>query len=909
MTAVRAFLRRLAGLFDKPRRDRELAEELECHLQMEIEANLRSGMTAAEARRAALLKSGGVEWAKEEYRDRRGMPVLETALRDLRHAWRLLTRGAAFTLVAVLSLALGIGANTAIFTLLDQVVLRRLPVQHPEQLQMIWTSGPSLGSNQGSRASSYPMYQDFQRGAPAFSYVFCRYLTPLSVSLANQTERVTGELVSGNYFQALGIAPALGRVFTPEEDDRVYKGHPVVVLSHPYWVTRFGADPGVIGRKILVNNYPMVIVGVSAAGFSGIDPVRSPQIRIPIQMKPLMTPASDNMGDRRRQWIQIFARRKPGYTIDSARASLQPLLSRILSAELESPALRDASKRNRDLFLARRVLTESAANGYSGLPASYSRALVGLMSMVGVVLLIACFNVASLLIARAAARQKELAIRLAVGASRGQLLRQLLMESSLLSVMGAALGLLLSVMMVHGLLGFLPANGMLATLRAVPDWRILGFTVLLAFVTTFLFGVAPAWQALKAELWSALKDAAGSVGGSRGSVTLRKSLVTAQVALSFLLVSGALLFGKTLINLKTANSGFHDIDKVITFQIDPARSGYSLARLKAFYQQLLVNVQSLPEVKSAGYAWVPVLSGREADWDVVVEGRRRDDGDAQAFVNGLSPGYWRTMGMALLEGRDFDDGDVAGRPKVAIVNRKFAIDLFGHRSPIGRRIGLDTRPDSIPDTEIVGVVEDSLYEGPRQGVRRQVFFPFPQMNQTVGAAFYVRTSADSAAVFAAVRRKVLVLDGTLPVYEMKTLEGQLDETLGTERLTAALSTAFGILATLLAAVGLYGVMALIVERRTREIGLRMALGARQGALLWMVMREAFGLLGAGLAMGVPGAYLLGKYASSQLFGVEPADPGTAALAFVTLAVVAAGAVFVPARRASRIDPIQALHHE
>jgi len=909
MRALRAFLFRLTGLWDKGRKDREMAEELESHLRMQVEDNLRSGMTPSQARRAALLKSGGVEPAKEACRDHRGLPVLETTMRDVHHALRLLSRNPAFTVVTVLSLALGIGANTAIFTLLDQMVLRRLPVRHPEQLQMIWTTGPSLGSTQGSRASSYPMYQDFEQRATAFSQVFCRYYTPLSISLENQAERVTGELVSGNYFQALGIGPALGRVFSPEEDDRVYQGHPVAVLSYQYWATRLGADAGVLGRKILVNNYPMVIVGVSAAGFSGIDAARSPQIRIPIQMKPLMTPGSDNLGDRRRQWVQIFARRKPGYTMQSAQTSLQPLLSGILRSELESPALRDAPQRDRDRFLARKVLTESAAHGYSGLPASYSRALVVLMGMVGLVLLIACFNVASLLIARAAARQKELAMRLASGASRGQLLRQLSIESAVLSAAGGAMGLLLSVAMVHGLLGFLPTNGMLATLRAEPDWRILAFTAALALATAVLFGVAPAWQALKVDLWSTLKEAAGSVGGNRGSVRLRKSLVTAQVAFSFLLVAGALLFVKTLLNLKETSSGFRDADNLITFQIDPARSGYSLPRLKAFYQQVLENVRSLPEVKSAGYAWVPVLSGREADWDVLAEGQPAENRETQAYVNGLSPGYWRTMGVRLLEGRDFEDRDAGGRPKVAIVNRKFASHFFGNRSAIGRRIGLDTGLQAKPDVEIVGLVEDSLYEGPRQGVRRQVFFPFSQMNQPVATAFYVRTLADPASLFATLRRKVQELDASMPIYEMKTLEDQLDETLGTERLSATLAVAFGVLATLLAAVGLYGVMALTVARRTREIGLRMALGARQGVLLWMVMKEAFGLLGIGLALGIPCAYLLSRYVSSQLFGVAAADLGTAAVACIALGSVAAGAALAPARRASRIDPMQALRHE
>ena len=909
MRPVRAFFSRLGGSFSQARREREMAEELESHLQMQTEDNLRSGMSAEQARRAAVLKSGGLEPAKEACRDRRALPLLETAARDLRHSLRFLLRSPAFTLVAVLSLALGIGANTTIFTLVDQLMLRRLPVRNPEQLVMIWTTGPTFGSTQGTRGWSYPMYQDFQQRAPAFSHVFCRYYTPLSITLGNQAERVTGELVSGNYFQALGIGAALGRVFSPEQDDRVYKGHPVAVLSYPYWVERFGADAGVIGRKILVNNYPMVIVGVSARGFSGLDPARSPQIRIPIQMKPLMTPASDNLGDRRRQWVHVFARMKPGYTVQSAQASMQPLLSQILRAEVETPALRNIPRNVLDRFLARRALIEPAAKGYSDLRTSYSSALLALMCAVGLVLLIACFNVASLLIARGAARQRELAMRLAIGASRGQLLRQLLIESAALSAAGGVAGLLLSVAMARGLLGFLPGNGMLATLRAEPDWRILAFTAGLALATVLLFGLAPARQALKLDLWGALKEGAGSVSGSRGSVALRKGLVAAQVAFSFLLVAGAILFAKTLLNLERMSSGFRDIDNLVTFQIDPARSGYSLPRLKAFYQQALENVRSLPDVKSAGYAWIQVLSGRMAGWDISVEGPSLETRDREAFINALSPGYWRTMGTPLVEGRDFDDGDIDGRPKVAIVNRKFARDFFGDKSPVGRRIGLDTGPGGRHDIEIVGLVENSVDKGPRDGLRRQVFFPFPQLNQPVATAFYIRTSSDLTGMFGALRRKIRELDAAMPIYEMKTLGNQLDETLGVERLTATLSTAFGALATLLAAVGLYGVMALTVARRTREIGLRMAVGAPQGAVLWMVMKEAFGLLGIGLALGVPGAWFLSRYIGSQLYGVAPADVGTGAGAAMILAVVTTAACLLPARRASRIDPIQALRHE
>ena len=829
---------------------------------------------------------------------------------DLRFALRNLRRTPLFVVVAISSLALGIGANTAIFTLIDQLMLRLLPVRDPQQLVMIWTTGPHVGNNRGSRAASYPMYQDFQQKAQAFSYVFCRYYAPTSITFGGQTERVNAELVSGNYFQALGVKPLAGRLFSPEEDDRVYKGHPSVVLSYQYWSTRFAGDRSVIGRKILVNSYPMTIVGISAIGFNGLDPSTSPQIRIPIEMKPLMTPGWDALGDRRSQWINMFARLKPGFTLQRAQASLQPLLGQILRAELALPEMRDTSDFIRKRFLDRKVQMESAATGYSEFRQGYSTALIVLMAMVGLVLLIACFNVANLLVARAVARQKEVAVRLAIGASRRQLLAQLLIESLLLSAAGAVVGLLVSVAMIRGLLSFLPAGDMPMMLRATPDLRILAFNAALAVFTGLLFGLAPAVQSLRLDLWSTLKDVVGAVTSGGASARLRKTLVMAQVAFSFLLLAGAGLFVRTLANLKEMNPGFRDLDNLVTFQVDPALSGYSLERIKTFYTELLDNIRAQPGVKSAGYAVVPLLAGDEWDSTMSVEGHQAKDGeDLQAFMNAISPDYFQTMGVAVVAGRDFTSRDAGPKANVVIVNRKFATHFFGDQNPIGRHVGFGVGPKTKLNMEIVGVTEDSLYEGPRDGVHRQAFVPMLEADFPASVSFYARTTTDSATLFAALRRKVRELDASMPVFEMKTLENRLDETLGTERLIATLSAAFGLVATALAALGLYGVMAFSVARRTKEIGLRMALGAMPAEVVRMVMRETLLLLGVWLAVGIPSSFFLSRLISSQLFGVKAADVWTLAAALAILVAVAAGAGFLPARRASGIDPIQALRYE
>ncbi len=834
---------------------------------------------------------------------------MTSLLPDLRFSLRAIRRSPLFATVAILSLALGIGANTAIFTIMDQLMLRALPTKDPQQLVMLYQKGAHNGSNMGDRMHSYPMYQDFQKKAAPFSEVLCRRLVAMSISVDNQTERVAAEMVSGNYFSMLGVKPAIGRVFSSTEDDRVYRGHPVVVLSYDYWVSRFNRDPHVVGKKVLINNYPFNIVGVSAQGFNGIDPALAPSLRVPILMKPVVVPEWEwvEMSDRRTRWVQVFARLKPGYTAESAQAPMQGLFHQIREYETTLPVANKWTKYQRNEFLRGSLHVEAAATGYSQLRNSFSKALIVLMCMVGLVLLIACANVANLLIARAFARQKEIAVRLSIGASRGQLIRQLMVESLLLSFAGGAAGILLAMAMTRGLLALIPTESSPLLIQPQPDLRILGFTLALTFITGIVFGLAPAVRASSPDLWTTLKEAVGSIAGG-GSLYLRKGLVAAQVALSFLLLFGAGLFVRSLQNLRATDTGIRDAGNLITFQLSPALNGYDTPRTVHFYDELLNGLRSTPGVKAAALAAVPLLSGDEWDSTTFVEGYNAKDGEnMQAFMNALSPGYFQAMGIPILEGRDFDRRDMKDESKVAIVNEKFAKHFFGDKSAIGHHLGRGGQQATAKfDTEIIGVVADSLYEGPREGVRRQVFVPNYGKG---GVAFYVRAGLPTTTLYAAVRNEVRKLDSSMPVYALKTLGGQLDETLLTERLIALLSAGFGLLATLLAAIGLYGVMAFAVARRTREVGIRMALGAQPASVIWLIMQEVLVLLAIGLAVGIPCAFALGRYVSSQLYGITPYDPWIAAVSMAMMIVVASLAGFVPAQRASRIDPILALRYE
>jgi putative ABC transport system permease protein len=838
-----------------------------------------------------------------------------TSWNDLRLALRGLRRSPLFATVAILSLALGIGANTAIFTLIDQVLLRKLPISKPDELVMLYQRGANNGSNMGTRMHSYPIYKDYQKRGEPFVQVACRRQISVSASIDNRTERLDAEVVSGNYFSMLGVKAAAGRVFNSRDDDQIYGGHPVVVLGYDYWISRFVGNRNVIGKKILVNNYPMTIVGVSAAGFAGLDPARAPQIRVPVLMFRVMAPEWVwlHMDDRRARWVQVFARLEPGWTAESAEPPMQHLFTRIRSYEMTLPAAKDWSAYERAQFMKGELHVESAALGFSYIRNDFSTALIVLMGMVGLVLLIACANVANLMIARGFMRQKEIAVRLSLGASRMRLVQQLLVESLLLSFAGGVLGILVAVGLTRTLLSFVPVEGNPLLIQAEPDLRILTFTLSLTILTGIVFGLLPALRASRPDPWTTLKDTVGAIAGAGGSLFLRKGLVAAQVALSFLLLFGAGLFVRSLQNLKTTDTGI-TLDNLVTFQLSPALSGYDNERGDIFYRDLLDRLRSAPGVQSVGRASQSILSGDEWDSSMSVEGHKPADGeDMQAFMNALSPGYFATMKIPLLEGRDFTTADrvpwevtgVTG-PKVAIVNRKFAQHFFGNRSAIGKRIGFGTGPDTKLDVTIVGAVANSLYEGPREGVHRQVFVPNHGNGSSV---FYMRTHTGSSAAYSLIRNEVRQLDATMPVYAMKTLESQLDETLMTDRLIAMLSAGFGLLATVLASIGLYGVMAFVVARRRKEIGIRMALGANPGNVIWSVMSEVLILLAIGLAVGVPAAFGLGRYVASQLYGIQPGDPWIAGTTIVVLSVVSAAAGLIPAHRASRVSPVLALRYE
>lgn len=861
---------------------------------------------------------------KDKVREMNTIASLDTAFRDFKYALRTLARTPGFTAIAILTLALGIGANTAIFTLLDQVLLRLLPVKNPQELVLLTMRGRHYGSNWGGNAISHPMFRDFQAQNQVFSDMFCRFPFSASLSFGGQAERVNLELVSGTYFSTLGLNPYLGRVFTLE-DDRVPDAYPYIVLNYDYWKTRFSSDPAIVGKTLTINNNNMTVVGVLQPGFDGVELGRSPKLFVPIMMQKEIVVGipEDMLKERRNRWVNAFGRLKPGITREKAQASLQPLMHSMLEMEVKEKAFAHSSPYDREQFLKCWIQILPGSQGRSYTRQTLSTPLWVLMATTGLVLLIACANLANLLLVRGAARKKEMAIRLAMGATRGRIVSQLLIESLSLATMGALAGLALAYWADKALLAaYLPSDSGGLHISTSPDLRILLFTLAVTVATGVFFGLMPALQTTKPNVAVTLKDEAAAVVGG-GHSALRKTLVIAQVTLSLLLLIGAGLFVRSLGNLRNLGPGF-PAQNLVGFEIDPSYSGYSVERMKVFYPQLSESLASIPGVQSVGLASMRILEDNEWDSSMTVEGfsPAKPEDSPEPFMNSIGPNYFATMGIPIVAGRDFrptDNREIKHRPEeppdrgwvptTVMINETFAKKYFPGRNPIGLHAGFGSDPGTPTDMEIIGVVKDVKYTSLRDEIPPQAFVPYLADRYVGGMVVYVRTIGDPNQLMTAIRSKVRDMDSNLPVYAMRTTEVQINNSLSTERMIASLSAVFGFLATLLAVIGLYGVMAYTVAQRTREVGIRMALGAAQGNVIWMVMREVLLLIAIGVAAGVPASLALTKLVQSQLFGLSPHDPATLALATISLAFVACAAGYIPAWRASRLDPMKALRYE
>ncbi len=837
---------------------------------------------------------------------------MRNVARDFRFALRTLRKSPVFTTVAILSLALGIGANTAIFSLINQLILRPLPVRDPQAIVLLKGAGRHYGSNNGRNALSYPMYQDLREQNKVFSGMMCRYQLTASIGASGRAgdhvEVATTELVSGNYFPLLGIGAARGRVFTSADDLRA-GAHPYAVISYAWWKSRFAADPQIIGQTLRFNNYPLTIIGVAQRGFDGMEPGLPAAIFVPVTMAQQLRPSFTDLYNRRQRWINAFARLKPGVSMEQAQAGLQPLFHQIIDVEVLDKAFRNASPDAKRQFLNMHLDVLPGSQGNSFLRRQYDIALLVLMCIVALVLLIACANLASLLTARGAARQKEIAVRLALGSSRARLVQQLITESLVLSIAGAALGISIAILIVRGLLSFMPSNISGYNISSVPDARVLAFTSVLALLAGLAFGLIPALQSTNPDIAPVLKDQAGSVAGGGAQIGFRKLLVAGQITLSLVLLIGAGLFIRSLSSLESQDPGFRTRG-LVQFTLNPRTAGYQLDRAALFFDRLEERLRTIPGVRSAGSSELAILANNEWDQWVTIEGYRPPNGEPpDPHFNAVTPGYLDSMGIRILNGRDFTVRDNQSAPKVALINSTFAKRYFAGTVPVGRHIGLGGDPGTPADVEIVGLVNDTRYESLRDEIPPQVFLPEMQRPAYGSRVMYVLTDRDAAGTFASIRAVVRDLDPNIPIANMKTFNRQLNESLVTERLIATLSTVFGLLATALVLIGLYGTMSFMVTRRSREIGIRMALGAGAGNVVWLVMREVITLIGFGIVIALPTAWALSRLVQSQLYETKPNDPLSIGLATLLLAVVSAAAGYIPARRAAGSDPLRILRYE
>jgi len=831
---------------------------------------------------------------------------------NLKLALRTLLKSPFVTFVAVLSLALGIGANAAIYSMFDQLLLRPLPVRDPGRLVNLGMVGPAPGSNSCNQAGncdvvfSYPMFRDLEQAHnTGFSSVVAHRAFGVNVAYHRQTLSGDGMLVSGSYFPTLGLKPALGRLIG-YDDDRVIGQNYLAVLSYRYWSNDLGSDPHVIGQQIVVNGHSMTIIGVAPDGFEGTTLGVEPKVFVPITMRNQMVQGgwTDAMTSRRAYWVYVFARLAPGVSMERATVLVNAVFHPIIN-DIEAPLQKGMSDATMKRFRAKTVTLTDGRRGQSSMHKETKTPLTLLLATTGIVLLIACANIANLLLVRGAGRSLEMAVRLSLGATRWQLLRQLLTESCLLAVMGGAVSLLVAYWTLHLIASLLPSDTA-TTLHFGLQGSAVVFTALLSVVTGVLFGMFPALHSTRPDLATTIRAGTGKHSGARSAARFRSSLVTAQIALSMALLISAGLFVKSLRNVSQVDLGIR-VDSMVTFSIEPELNGYDHAHARQLFARLHEQLAALPGVTGVTEALVPLLAGNNWGQDVSVEGfKKGPDTDADSRYNEVGPGYFKTLGIALMSGREFRPTDEVGTPKVAIVNQAFAKKFGLGSDAVGKRMsdGGDTL-----NMEIVGLIRDAKYSEVKQDIPPVFFEPTLQDTSLGFSYFYVRTSRGTQQLLTAIPRVVKSLDPNLPVEQLKTMTQQVKENVFLDRLISTLSAAFALLATLLAAVGLYGVLAYSVAQRTREIGVRMALGADGGKVQLMVLRQVALMTLIGGVIGIAGAIALGRAAQSLLFELKGHDPAVMVISAVVLTAVALASGYIPALRASRIDPVQALRYE
>jgi predicted permease len=832
----------------------------------------------------------------------------ERLRQDFRYGVRLLWLNPGFAATAILSLALGIAANTSIFTLTDQILLRLLPVQNPRELVQFRMEGGRIGSQNGDglHTFSYPMYIAFRDRNTVFSGLTGQYTDRLSLLAGDRGEMVEMGWVAGNFFQVLGVKPFIGRVLTAD-DDSLGKGAPVAVIQYGFWQSRYGGREDILGSTVRLNGAPFTVVGVAAPEFGGTNAGLLTQLWAPINARTVLAPDSvQDLKNDRLAWFYLFARMKPGVTLPQAEAAMRVLHDQRKQEELHGEFFAKFPD-TKDRFLRQMLSLVPADRGLSSLRRTFERPLVVLQWLVGVVLLIACTNVAGLLLARAAARQREIAIRSALGASRSQVVRQLFVESMILAIAGGAAGLFLSTWLARGLVRFLPYDPALLSLSTTPDGRVLLFTTVVTLATAVLFGLLPAFRGSRVTAAATLKDEAGSVTGGQAHVRLRKAFVALQVSLSLLLLIGAGLFVRTLDNLRRVDLGFAT-ENVAMFGVRPATQ-YDETRKLQVFRTLIEGLAAVPGVKAVGANSSRLLTGGRWDSQITIPGVEASDGNVPwSFFNAVTPGYFEALGIPIKVGRDFRWSDWGGSRKLCLVNETLVKDYLEGTHPLGRQLGQGRSAPA--DTEIIGVFGNARYHDVRGEIPRQTFVNLDSRIRNVGSVtVYARIAGDPRAVLPLLREQVRKVDSNLVVFDMRMMDDQLDMRLANERMLSYLSGGFALLATILAIVGLHGVLAFIVARRTREIGIRIALGARQGTVVRLVMREMLAVILIGLAAGVAVAYMSGSYVETQLFGVKAGDWPVFALSVTMLLAAAIVAAFVPAWRASRISPVRALRYE